>query len=125
LSFFDLADSTPGEFDKVVGLTEKDISTAKNGVDNWGIMGLGYLDGRPCVVSTFRLNLHKDASSVLVMARLVKVVNHELGHTLGLDHCPNAGCLMEDAKGTIKTVDNEPGGFCPSCLEKLEDVVRK
>ncbi len=51
--------------------------------------------------------------------RLVKVVNHELGHTLGLPHCPSAGCLMEDAKGTIVTVDNETGAFCDGCKKKL------
>ena len=47
--------------------------------------------------------------------RTVKVVNHELGHVLGLGHCPKEGCLMADARGTIKTVDGEPGPLCELC----------
>ena len=43
------------------------------------------------------------ASEALVRERLWKVAIHELGHTLGLPHCPNNGCLMQDAHGTVKT----------------------
>ena len=31
------------------------------------------------------------------------IVAHEFGHNLGLPHCPNKGCIMEDAKGTVST----------------------
>lgn len=92
---------------KVVGLTHRDISTTKAKVKDWGVFGLGYCPGRSAVVSTHRLGGRSD--------RLRKVVIHEFGHTLGLPHCPNRGCLMNDAEGSIRTVDRESGRFCPTC----------
>ena len=103
---------------KILGLTTVDISTTKGKYPDWGIFGLGRMGGEACVVSTFRLK--RKASDKLLLERLTKVVNHELGHTLGLPHCPTKRCLMEDAKGTIKTVDNETGIFCNSCKMKLK-----
>ena len=41
-------------------------------------------------------------------------VLHEIGHTLGLPHCPTKGCLMEDAMGKVTTTDGERD-FCPAC----------
>ncbi len=107
---------------KIIGITEVDISTTKDDVYDWGIFGLGSMPGLACVVSTFRLGRGKvDEKKFLV--RLVKVTNHELGHTFGLDHCPIPHCLMEDAKGTIKTVDNETGELCPGCRRRLNAVL--
>lgn len=110
-------DAAP-DFTKVVGLTARDISTSKDGIEDWGIFGLGNLGGRACVVSTFRLRAGKVSEEVF-HARLVKVVNHELGHAFGLDHCSTAGCLMQDAGGKIATVDGESGKPCPQCAACL------
>lgn len=108
---------------KIVGLTAVDISTTKDAVEDWGVLGLGTLDGNTCVISTFRLGARK-ASEAKRIERLIKVVNHEIGHTFGLDHCPTAHCLMEDAKGTITTVDGEDGGFCEACQRRLEKALK-
>ncbi len=116
-----LAAETPERFTKVIGLTARDISATKGEIDDWGIFGLGLLGGRPCVVSTFRLRAGK-ASDEVFQARLVKVVNHELGHTFGLDHCPTVGCFMQDAGGKIATVDGENGKPCESCAARLPVV---
>jgi archaemetzincin len=105
-------------FTKIIGLTTRDISTTKGEIEDWGIFGLGELGGRSCVVSTFRLRAGK-ASTPVFQARLVKVVNHELGHTFGLDHCPSAGCFMQDAGGKIATVDGESGKPCAACSVRL------
>lgn len=105
-------------FTKIIGLTTRDISTSKDDIEDWGIFGLGELGGRSCVVSTFRLRAGK-ATEPVFQARLVKVVNHELGHTFGLDHCPAAGCLMQDAGGKIATVDGESGKPCAGCAARL------
>jgi archaemetzincin len=110
-------------YTKVLGITEVDISTTKGEYYDWGIFGLGSLGGRTCVVSTYRLGRNKVPYSQFVQ-RLVKVVNHELGHTFGLDHCPKKGCLMEDAKGSIKTVDEETGDFCSESRDKIKEVVQ-
>lgn len=108
----------PERFTKIIGLTTRDISTRKEEFEDWGIFGLGQLGGRACVVSTFRLRAGK-ATDLLFQARLVKVINHEIGHTFGVDHCPSAGCLMQDAGGKIATVDGESGKSCPECTTKL------
>ena len=105
---------TDAAYVKVVGLTEGDISTTKDDVYDWGIFGLGSLGGRACVVSLFRLRKDQPGVQKLV-ERLEKVVVHEVGHTFGLPHCETRRCIMEDAKGTIKTVDGETIEFCEKC----------
>ena len=50
--------------------------------------------------------------------RLAKVAVHEIGHTLGLEHCPTRGCLMEDARGSNKTTDREYV-ICSRCRSLL------
>ena len=104
---------------QVVGVTQKDISVTKGDVFDWGIFGYGFAPGRVCVVSTFRLR-HGKASGELFLQRLERIALHELGHTFGLLHCPAPGCLMNDARGRITTVDNSSGRFCSDCREKLD-----
>jgi len=111
----------PSGEDKIVGLTEVDISTMKGEYPDWGIFGLGNMPGQACVVSTWRLSSRK--SQQTFRKRLGKVIVHELGHTFGLDHCPVQGCLMEDARGQVSTVDRE-AGFCESCREGLRGILR-
>lgn len=106
-----------GKGSVVVGLTSVDISTTKGEVKDWGVFGLGYLGKGACVVSTFRLR--RGATTALLRERLVKVVNHEVGHNLGLPHCPTPCCMMNDAEGKVSTVDKENGKLCPSCRAKI------
>jgi len=118
-----LEETCPAKSSKILGLTGKDISTTKGEYYDWGIFGLGVLGGKSCVVSTYRLGKNK-VSKKQFHERLVKVINHELGHTFGLSHCKNKGCLMEDAKGMIKTVDLETGRFCTECEQHLINVIK-
>jgi len=103
---------------KVLGLTDVDISTDRelNGklYHNWGIFGLGLMSGKPCVVSVKRLGKnHSD--------EMVKVVVHEIGHTLGIPHCEtNIKCLMNDAKGKGSQVKNELLWICNDCRKKIK-----
>ena len=94
-----------------IGLTEKDISTTKEKIADWGIFGLGYCPGRSCIASTFRLKGNNK------FEKLFKVAIHELGHTQGLDHCPVKTCLMRDAEG--KDHLNEEKEFCAKCKSVL------
>jgi len=103
-------------------LTEKDIACAnpeRHSVE-WGIFGLGYRPGTTCVISTFRLKRH--ASAQLFNSRLTKVCLHEIGHNLGLNHCTSGDkrCLMNDANGTIKEVDQEQIFLCGKCKKAIE-----
>lgn len=101
----------------VIGLTESDISTTKGDIYDWGVLGLATLSGQQCVISRFRAQ--RDAKSERhVQERLAKTVVHEVGHTIGLPHCPNHGCIMEDGKGTVKTTDHERD-VCASCRSRV------
>ena len=92
----------PGEI--YVGITMQDISASKGNHEDYGIMGLGYCPGNACVVSSYRLKNKNN---------FVKLVVHELGHNMGLPHCPVSTCYMRDAKGGDPT--EEETGFCKKC----------
>ncbi len=112
--------------DKVLGVLALDIVTPKNGVPNWGVLGLGDIDGKACVLSTYRMRRKWEpgggAPESLVRERLWKIAVHELGHTLGLPHCPNKGCLMQDAHGTVKSVDDEQA-LCAECRARFVNAL--
>lgn len=95
-----------------IGLTNKDISTTKNAVADWGVMGLGFCPGNACIASTFRL------TKTEINMQLFKVAIHELGHTQGLPHCNVKSCFMRDAEGRNPT--NEEKDFCPKCKSFLK-----
>ena len=96
----------------IVGLSNYDISTTKDGIKDWGVMGLGYKPGKACVVSDFRLS-NKNKNE-----QFYKLVLHELGHTAGLPHCKIKTCLMRDAKGS-NPFDQEKA-FCSHCKRFLK-----
>jgi predicted Zn-dependent protease len=51
--------------------------------------------------------------------RFADVTVHELGHTLGKDHCPVAGCRMSDAGGkAMASADASKGRYCETCRAK-------
>jgi archaemetzincin len=109
---------------KLLGITDIDIVARKGGNPNWGVLGLGAIDGRMCVISTFRMKKKKGGGTVtddIVTERLWKTAIHEVGHTIGIDHCPVRGCLMQDARGTVFTTDEEHD-FCPKCAETFARV---
>ncbi|MBI5609351.1 MAG: hypothetical protein HY902_10785 [Deltaproteobacteria bacterium] len=111
-----LAAHMPVGATKVIGMTAADISTRKGAVADWGVLGLGTMDGKSCVISSFRTT--RGVSEATARERLAKTAVHELGHNYDLDHCPNVGCLMEDARGKVATVDGE-SDLCSACRAKL------
>jgi archaemetzincin len=111
----------------VVGFTSEDIYTSKLDPQGnikkpestyavWGIFGLGFCPGKSCVVSDRRLlSPDKEKSS----RRLRTVTIHEIGHNLGLPHCPHTGCIMSDANESIATVDQSGKDYCNDCNRKI------
>ena len=106
-------------FDNILIITEKDICYFKDKKSpEYGIFGSGLLSGRTCIISTFRLK--RKVTKHKALERLEKVVLHEIGHNLGLDHCVNnKKCMMHDSNGKIKQVDKEKIWFCDKCKKQL------
>jgi archaemetzincin len=105
-------------YSRIVGLTDVDISTTKGSSVDWGIFGMANRKGTACVASTFRLS-QAGTDKALFEARFRKVVIHEVGHTFNLAHCAVPGCVMQDARGTIRTFDQSGGGLCSWCRRHL------
>ena len=117
----------PDSVDYIIGLTRSDISTSKknrNGkikeprskYEDWGVFGLGFRPGPSCIVSNYRL---KHQNQATYRDRLKKVALHEVGHNIGLKHCPSDKCVMRDAVETIRTIDNVDLDFCPDCQKRV------
>ena len=106
------------KFEKIIGITTKDISTRKGTVENWGILGLGTCPGEVCVISSFRAGKDKVSPSVF-LHRMITLALHELGHTYGLEHCSVATCLMKDAEGKMNLDDGD--SYCEKCRHYLHE----
>jgi len=110
-SLIDFLERNTPDKQVTIGLTTKDISCTDPRSPDWGVFGLSYCPGKACVASSFRLKGDNK------MDQFFKIAIHELGHTQGLDHCPDTTCIMQDAKGHNTTAQEQ--GFCKGCKAKL------
>jgi archaemetzincin len=44
---------------------------------------------------------------------------HEAGHNLGLRHCKNTDCVMQDAAEKISTIDRVERALCEQCKKQI------
>ncbi len=82
------------------------------------IYGQAYLNGKSAIASAHRLSnerygLARDEK--VFLSRLIKEVNHELGHCYGLIHCHTPGCVMQSST-YVEDIDQKNMHFCDSCL---------
>jgi archaemetzincin len=113
-----LASTSPSRTLKIVAITHVDLFIPIL----THVYGEAQLDGKACIVSTFRLkeslsiaNIEKEFEN-----RVVKEVLHELGHTFNLRHCHDKACIMHYCR-SIKDVDRKSDQFCRYCKILLED----
>jgi len=106
---------------QTVLVTSSDITIFnKDKNQDWGIFGYGHQPGRTCVLSTSNQRLGKNVSEETKISRLRKVAIHEVGHNLGLPHCPSSGsCVMRAANGKGSQVDLCSEEFCTNCISLL------
>ena len=84
------------------------------------VFGEAQLGGQAAVISAARLRqgfygLPEDGA--LFYERCSKEGLHELGHTLGLTHCPSYDCVMHYSN-SIEDVDLKGAAWCRGCASK-------
>jgi archaemetzincin len=107
----------PANAEKIIGITGVDIFTPILTF----LFGEAQLGGRGAIVSTYRLRnefygLPKDID--LLYTRTLKEALHELGHTLGLVHCPLYECVMHFST-YVEDIDLKKSHFCTACQNML------
>lgn len=104
-------------YDKYVALTEKAIYMSDHFPN---IRGLGRYKGKSCLVSTHKIKKEAGSDKKLFRSFLKKVSRHEIGHTLGLEHCAHQiDCVM--ASGIVDTVFyNAQAILCDSCSNQVK-----
>lgn len=117
-----LLDDVETEAIRVLGVTAKDLYIPILTF----VFGDAQLRGKAAVISLFRPR--GDDVGILpprtvFLGRLIKLSLHELGHTFGLEHCNEDGCLM-GFSSNLEVLDQQKIAFCKYCQILLTDCFR-
>jgi len=109
-----LLQDPPAESWRILGVTDVDLFIPILTF----VFGEAQLGDTGALVSTHRLRpefygMPNDPE--LLRVRLLKEALHELGHTLGLQHCPDYLCVMS-ASHSVERIDLKRAGFCRTCM---------
>lgn len=82
------------------------------------VFGEARCPGQVAVISTTRLK-PTPRNQRLFRERVLKEAIHEIGHTLGLEHCPDPSCVMHFSRH-IGDTDKKAASFCGDCQSTLK-----
>jgi archaemetzincin len=109
------------ELDRVLGATDVDLYLPPLNF----VFGQADVSGKSALISLYRLReefYKRSAKPELLLERSTKEAVHEIGHTLGLQHCSNHFCVMYFSNSIFDT-DRKQSLFCGKCFEKVEATV--
>ena len=93
--------------DLYLGITRHDMYTERSEkIRTNFVYGFGPRKTKMAIVSLARINS---------VNQLNKIATHELLHALGISHCKNKNCIMEEYSGTIK----ESTHLCRKCKKEF------
>lgn len=84
------------------------------------VYGAAETGGVAALFSCFRLRPEyggQPPDADLLLARCRKEALHELGHTLGLVHCPDSACVMSFSSA-VEAVDAKRDEYCRRCARR-------
>ena len=90
------------------------------------IFGQAQICGRNALVALARLApsfYDEPPDENMLRERALKEVVHELGHTWGLRHCDDPGCVMFFSN-TLKDTDHKGYTFCPKCSGGIDGALK-
>ncbi len=106
------------EYEKILSLTDFDLYVPVLTF----VFGEAQLNGKAAIVSAHRLYPEfygLPQNDELFLSRLIKEINHELGHTYGLKHCIDFECVMHSSSN-VDEIDIKSENFCNSCKQKIK-----
>lgn len=107
--------------DIILGITAADLYVPQMNF----VFGQAELSGEAAVISLCRLRPEaygEATNQTLYLERAAKEAVHEIGHVIGLPHCPNPSCVMSFSND-ISAVDKKKGQFCRECTGLLSRLV--
>jgi archaemetzincin len=81
------------------------------------VFGEAYVPGNAALISLWRLKpefYRENAGTNVFAVRMLKEAVHELGHTLGIQHCPKSYCVMHFSNSIFDT-DKKQTLLCDQC----------
>lgn len=106
-----LANDRPAKTLMYVGLTADDLYS--EGLNF--VFGVGSIEQR---VGVYSLHRYGGDGDLKFLERALKVMSHEMGHILSIQHCIEYECVMNGSNSLGET-DAQPMHLCPTDLRKV------
>jgi len=106
------------DFVRVLGVADVDLFLPRLNF----VFGQADCPGRSALISLFRLRPEfygRPSDVEITIERGTKEAMHEIGHTLGLEHCANPFCVMYFSNSIFET-DRKQSLFCNKCYLKAQ-----